>query len=113
MEMYKSRGTSPLCDSDSTFCLPNCNSLVRRWSYETVRNAGKELIEAEYQITVLFFFLSPSLACECFENSINVGGQSGRLQIQVRMLIEKPSVVTCCWWVVKAVFKQRYTCSNV
>lgn len=60
-----------------------------------------------------FFFLPPSLACECFENSINVGGQSGRLQIQVRMLIEKTSVVSCFWWVVETVFKQRYTCPNV
>lgn len=53
--------------------------------YEIIRNAGEELIEGQHQI---IDFLSFFLACERFENSINAGGQSGRLQIQVCKLVE-------------------------
>lgn len=83
-------------------CLPHCNSLVR--------SVGEKLIQAEHQITVVFF--SPLLAGECFENSVNVGGQSGRLQIQVRMLLEETSMATCFLWLVQAVVMQKYPCPS-
>lgn len=84
-------------------CLPHCNSLVR--------SVGEKLIQAEHQITV-FFFSSPLLAGECFENSVNIGGQSGRLQIQVRMLLEETSMATCFLWLVQAVVMQKYPCPS-
>lgn len=75
-----------------------------------VRSAGEELIEGDHQIIV---FLFSSLACECFENSINAGGQSGRLQIQVRKLTEEPSVISCCLLPGKAVCRQSCMCPSV
>jgi len=75
-----------------------------------VRSSGEELIEGEHQIIVLLF---SSSACERYENSINVGGQSGRLQIQVRKLMEEVSVISCCLWLVKAVCRQSCVCPNV
>lgn len=83
-------------------CLPCCNSLVR--------SIGEELIQAGHQITVIFFFFSPHLAGECFENSVNVGGQSGRLQIQVCMLLKETSMAPCFLWLVQAVVMQKYPC---
>lgn len=82
-------------------CLPCYNYLVR--------SGGEELIQAEHQITVFFF--SPLLAGECFENSVNVGGQSGRLQIQVCMLLEE-TMATCFLWLVQAVVRQKYPCPS-
>lgn len=75
-----------------------------------VRNAGEELIEGKHKI-ILFLF--SSLACECFENSINIGGQSGRLQIQVRKLIEETRVISRCLWLVKALCRHSYVSPNV
>ena len=77
--------------------------------YKMIRSAGEELVEGEHHIIV---FLFSSLACECFENSINVGGQSGRLQIQVRKLVKETSVISCCLWLVKAVCRQSCICPN-
>lgn len=75
-----------------------------------IRSAGEELIEGEHQIILVLF---SSLACECFENSINIGGQSGRLQIQVRKLIEETSVISRCLWLVKALCRHSYVGPNV
>lgn len=52
-----------------------------------------------HQILVFLLF---SPACECFEDSVNAGGQSGGLQVQVSW-VEETGVSSCCLWLSPAV----------
>lgn len=50
----------------------------------------------------MLFFLLFSPACECLENCVNAGGQSGGLQVQVSW-VEETGVSLCCLWLLTAV----------